>query len=42
MRPLIAAVVCIAVLYGIDATWFHGFYYDAIVRLISTIYRQWR
>lgn len=41
MRPLIAAAVCIAVLYALDAYWFHGFYADNVARLISTIYRHW-
>ena len=41
MRPLRAALVCIAVLYGVDAFFFDGWDGHGIDRAISDIYRHW-
>jgi len=37
MRTLIAAVVCLGVLYVIDAHWFGGVYFTAIKGMIIQI-----
>ena len=39
---LVAAVVCVAVTYGVDVYWFNGQYYGALVRLISNTLRHFR
>jgi len=41
MRFLGAALVCIAVLYGVDALFFDGQYGQSIDSAISDIYRNW-
>jgi hypothetical protein len=41
MRFFGAALVCIAVLYGVDAFFFDGRYGDGMDRVISSIYRHW-
>ena len=41
MRFLGAALVCIAVLYGVDAHFFHGQYEDGIEHLLSDISQHW-
>jgi hypothetical protein len=41
MRFFGAALVCIAVLCGVDAFFFDGRYGDGIDRIISTIYQHW-
>ena len=41
MRFLGAALVCIAVLYGVDAHFFDGRYKDGIVQAMSDIIRHW-
>ncbi len=42
MRLLVTALVCIAVLYGIDAYWFNGLYFAAVESLASQIFAHWR
>jgi hypothetical protein len=42
MRLLGAALVCIAVLYGVDAYWFNGAYFAAATSMMSQIVRQLR
>jgi hypothetical protein len=37
MRFLGAALVCIAVLYGVDAYWFNGVYFAALTSMMSQI-----
>ena len=39
---LIAGAVCIAVTYAVDALWFNGQYYSALLQLISTAFRHFR
>jgi hypothetical protein len=41
MKSLGAALVCIAVLYGVDAYFFDGQYRHGMDRAISDIYRHW-
>ena len=41
MRVFGAALVCIAVLYGVDAFFFDGRYGDGIDRVISNIHQRW-
>ena len=41
MRFLGAALVCIAVLYGVDAFFFDGQYGQGIESAISDIYQHW-
>jgi hypothetical protein len=41
MRLLGAALVCIAVLYGVDAFFFGGRYGQGVDCTISDIYRHW-
>jgi hypothetical protein len=41
MRVLGAALVCIAVLYGLDAYFYDGKYFATLEREISDIYRHW-
>jgi hypothetical protein len=41
MRFLGAALVCVAVLYGVDAFFFARQYGQGIDRTISDIYRRW-
>jgi len=41
MRFLGAGLVCIAVLYGVDAHFFDGRYKDDILRAVSDIIRHW-
>ncbi len=42
MRFLGAALVCIAVLYGVDAVWFNGVYFSATTSMMSQIVRHLR
>jgi hypothetical protein len=42
MRLLGAALVCLAVLYGVDAFWFNGVYFIAINSMISQIVQHLR
>jgi hypothetical protein len=37
-----AAFVCIAVLYGVDALMFDGWYVAGLTRMLSEIYVHWR
>jgi len=37
MRSLIAAAVCLGVLYAIDAHWFGGIYFTAIKSMLIQI-----
>jgi hypothetical protein len=39
---LIATVVCVAVLFAVDALEFNGQYYDALTRMMSELYRHIR
>jgi hypothetical protein len=39
---LIAAGICVAVLYGVDALYFNGQYYDALISMMSDLYRHLR
>jgi hypothetical protein len=41
MRLLGAALVCIAVLYGLDAYFYDGRYVASLEREISDIFRHW-
>jgi hypothetical protein len=41
MRVVGAALVCIAVLYGLDAYFYDGKYFATLEREISDIYRRW-
>jgi hypothetical protein len=41
MRFFGAALVCIAVLYGVDAFFFDGRHGDGMDRVISSIYQHW-
>ena len=41
MRHLSSLAICGAVLYGIDAIWFNGWYFAAINRAIMEIYVRW-
>jgi hypothetical protein len=41
MRFFGAALVCIAVLYGVDAFFFAGGYGDGMDRVILSIYQHW-
>lgn len=41
MRFLGAALVCIAVLYGLDAYFYGGQYFGTLERVISDIYERW-
>ena len=41
MKSLGAVLVCIAVLYGIDAFFFDGRYGHGMDHAISDIYRRW-
>ncbi len=42
MKHLTAAAVCIAFLYGVDAIWFNGWYFEAINQALSVIWtRGW-
>ena len=41
MRFLIAAVVCIVVLYAADNYFFNGAYFTALSAVLSGIWRQW-
>jgi hypothetical protein len=38
MMRLGAALVCVAVLYSVDALMFHGWYADAVTRVIAELY----
>jgi hypothetical protein len=42
MKPLGIALVCIAVLYGLDAYWFDGLYFTAASHLLSQIFGSFR
>jgi hypothetical protein len=35
------AIVCIAVLYGVDAVGFDGWYFAAVKHVISDVYLHW-
>jgi len=37
-----AAIICIAVLYGIDGYWFDGRYFTALTGIASDVYRHLR
>jgi len=41
MKELAAALVCIAVLYGVDAFFFDGCYFASLDRMIFQIYMHW-
>jgi len=41
MRFFGAALVCIAVLYGLDAQFFAGQYKDGVEHALSDIWRHW-
>jgi hypothetical protein len=41
MRFFGAALVCIAVLYGLDAYFYNGRYFASLQREISDIYQRW-
>jgi hypothetical protein len=41
MRTFGAALVCIAVLYGLDAYFYNGQYFAGVEHGISDIYRHW-
>jgi hypothetical protein len=41
MRFFGAALVCIAVLYGVDAQFFASQYKDGIVHVLSDILKHW-
>ena len=41
MKGLPAALVCIAVLYGVDALLFDGRYFGDLNGVISQIYMHW-
>jgi hypothetical protein len=40
-RFLLAAVVCVAVLYGVDAYWFGGIYKNALARIVQGLLRPY-
>jgi hypothetical protein len=42
MRLLGAALVCMAILYGVDAFWFNGLYFTAAVGMMSQMVEHWR
>ena len=42
LKPLGIALVCIAVLYGLDAYWFDGLYATTATHLLSQILRSFR
>ncbi len=42
MRFLGATLVCIAVLYGVDAVWFNGAYFNAATSMMLEIVRHSR
>ena len=42
MRLLGTALVCIAVLYGVDAYWFNGVYFTAATGMMSQIVEHLR
>ena len=42
MKPLGTALVCIVVLYGLDAYWFDGRYFTAASHLLSQIIGSFR
>jgi hypothetical protein len=35
------AIVAVAVLYGVDAVWFNGWYFAALKDMLSQIYVHW-
>ena len=37
---LMVAGICVAALYGVDALYFNGQYYDALISMMSDIYRH--
>lgn len=41
MKCLGASLVCIGVLYGLDATLFGGWYFTGVDRMLSQFLRQW-
>jgi hypothetical protein len=41
MKSLGAVVVCVAVLYVVDATWFDGWYFAVVSQMLTTFYVQW-
>jgi hypothetical protein len=41
MKSLVAATICIAVLYAIDALWFDGWYFTFLNRAIYVVYVRW-
>jgi hypothetical protein len=42
MKHLTAALVCVAVLYGIDAAWFDGWYFGALNKVVGAVWaRGW-
>lgn len=42
MRLLVAALVCIALLYAVDMIWFNGLLFAAAVGMISQIVSHFR
>jgi hypothetical protein len=42
MRLLVAALVCIAVLYAVDAIWFNGAFFAAAAGMMSQIAGRFR
>ena len=40
-KDLTAAVVCIAVLYTVDALWFGGAHFAAASRVARDVYAHW-
>jgi hypothetical protein len=42
MRLLVAALVCIAVLYAVDVIWFNGVFFAAAAGMMSQIVGRFR
>jgi hypothetical protein len=38
MKPLAAALVCLAVLYAVDSLWFDGWYFAAATQAVERAY----
>jgi hypothetical protein len=41
MKQLVAAAACFAILYGVDAIWFGGWYFAAAKSAIYAFYVRW-
>ena len=41
MKCLGAMTICIAVLYGVDAAWFDGWYFGMVDHMLNDFYRHW-